>query len=369
MKQVLITIAVLALVVGGLIYWRGTMSPKIEPGQVVIESIPSGATVQFQGHLKGETPLQLQDIVPGLYFLQLNKANYPAHSQMVRVEPGQTTRVKIDLEQLRHREMQGDEKTDVEMIYIPAGEFTMGLREDQIDSLLARDETFQREWFANQTPAKRVYVDAFYIDKYEVTNADFARFLNAVKPDTIDQLIKYDKTYTRIYPSGAEYVVRKGYENYPVVYVTFAGAQAFAAWAGKRLPTEAEWEKAARGDHIQLFPWGSTFEPDRANTSDVDDTYLGLAPVGTFPKGASPYGVEDLAGNLWEWCADAYLPDYLKRADTRNPHIPLEESPLRVLRGGSYLNNYHLAIVASRQGVPVDYRDFVVGFRCVKDAD
>ncbi len=197
-----------------------------------------------------------------------------------------------------------------EMVNIPAGEFIMG------------SET----GYKNEPPPRRVFVDDFAIAKYPLTNVQYQAFLEA-NPEQ-----RPPKGWTGIdYPAG------RG--DHPVVFVNSENAQAYAAWLSRqsghefRLPTEAEWEKAARGERGNVYPWGEVFEDERCNSKDSGrgDT----TPVGVFDDGSSPYGVMDMAGNVWEWCADWYSAEYYVAAPARNPQGP-EEGKTRVTRGGSW---------------------------------
>ncbi len=241
-----------------------------------------------------------------------------------------------------------------DMVLIPAGEFRMGGSEN------------------NEKPVHSVYVDAFYMDKYEVTNAQYAEFLNAKGKHAEGGITWYhtEGSLSRIEFVSDKYSVKTGYENHPVTNVTWYGAMAYAIWKGKRLPTEAEWEKAARGGLAgQKYPWGNTIDSTKANYNrHINDT----TAVGTYP--ANGYGLHDMAGNVWEWCLDEYNRGFYAISPARNPlsgansikwlidNYQVVESP-RMLRGGSW----SLAVpVADRvSNMPfLSSNDF--GFRCVK---
>jgi formylglycine-generating enzyme len=191
------------------------------------------------------------------------------------------------------------------MVRIPAGEFTMG--RDGGD----RDEA----------PQHRVWLDEFYMDRLEVTNGEFRRFCDSTG---------------YLYPNNpgfdAGYFVDK--PSFPVVNITWEQARNYCAWAGERLPTEAEWEKAARGTDGRLYPWGNAWGDSVANIHG--EPFERTAPVGSLPRGASPYGVLDMAGNVWEWCADWYELEYYSKAPNRNPLGPVGPTPWRVVRGGGF---------------------------------
>ena len=185
------------------------------------------------------------------------------------------------------------------MVLIPAGEFRMGSNSGDPD----------------EKPVHSVYVDAFYMDKYEVTNAQYAAFLNAKGKHT-----EGGNTWLNIGAARVEYVAgvyraKGGYENHPVTYVSWHGAVAYSKWKGKRLPTEAEWEKAARGNLVGLtYPWGNSIDSSKANYNNrIKDT----TAVGKYT--ANGYGLYDMAGNVWEWCLDEYNSGFYALSPSQNP--------------------------------------------------
>ena len=236
-----------------------------------------------------------------------------------------------------------------EMLFIPAGTFTMGSDDER---------------FPNEAPAHNIYLDAYYIGKTEVTNAEYYQFWLADGGDESEHTpVSYGETF------GEWPAIAKTKPNYPVVGVSWNDAVAYAAWIGKRLPTEAEWEKAARGTDARRWPWGAQFsQPVKANVWHAKDGFKHLAPVGHYPTGASPYGALDMAGNVWEWTADWYSDTYYHRSEGRNPKGP-EAGSRRVVRGGSWLNPARLSRCATRIGQYPKSGTSFIGFRLAADAD
>ncbi|HGE70908.1 TPA: hypothetical protein ENX78_08745 [Candidatus Poribacteria bacterium] len=241
------------------------------------------------------------------------------------------------------------------MVLIPAGEFEMGIDRSEIPELVnwakGYDQSAMASWFEDETPRHKVYLDAYYIDVYEVTNEMYAKFLKATnhKPPKYWDDPRYNDP------------------QQPVVGVTWEDAKAYCDWAGKRLPTEAEWEKAARGGLIgKRFPWGDDASHDYANYAGTvgTDIWGYSAPVGKFaPNG---YGLYDMAGNVFEWCADWYEKDYYSKSPTKNPTGP-SSGKTRVVRGGGYGYTANFLRVSDRFGsyFPSNAYPFV-GFRCAK---
>lgn len=234
------------------------------------------------------------------------------------------------------------EKDGKEMIHIPAGDFMMGSNES----------------LENEGPAHTVHVNAFYIDRYPVTHEEYKRFTDA----TGHPIPCYDVEWVQTEGYNwdpEERTPPEGKDKHPVVLVSWEDARAYAAWAGKRLPTEAEWERAARGTDGRRWPWGNEFVTDRCNTKGGSAT--GTMPVGQYsPAGDSPEGVGDMVGNVWEYTSSLFRP---YPYDTNDGRESLEANGWRVLRGGSWMNDLNRARCTARlDGDFLFYNN--VGFRC-----
>ncbi len=246
-----------------------------------------------------------------------------------------------------------------DMVYIPAGNFLMGSTE--------KDGVVGLEVGLDEMPQHPVYVKGFYIDRYEVTNAQYEEYVEATGGYTPATWDYRQHPSGKIWPFGTP---PPGEGKNPVTDIDWYDAEAFCKWAGKRLPTEAEWEKAARGADGRIWPWGNTFDFAKVNTLESGKNWS--MPVGSYPQGVSPYGVYDMIGNVWEWTDSwyqAYPGSNLRRAAFGEKY--------RVLRGGSFLTPVQpFARVAHRYApelLPMESRDsswhtgFDVGFRCAKD--
>jgi formylglycine-generating enzyme required for sulfatase activity len=238
------------------------------------------------------------------------------------------------------------EKDGKEMVYIPAGDFLMG-SEESLD---------------NERPAHTARVDAFYIDRYPVTHEEYKRFVDA----TGHPVPCYDVEWAHPYGYNWDPENRtppEGKEKHPVVLVSWEDARAYAAWAGKRLPTEAEWERAARGTDGRRWPWGNEFVEGRCNCTESNSG--GTTPADKYsPEGDSPEGVGDTVGNVWEWTSSLFHPYPYDANDGRESK---EASGWRVLRGGSWWNDLNRTRCTARLD-----GDFLfcnnVGFRCAVSA-
>jgi len=234
-----------------------------------------------------------------------------------------------------------------DMVLIPAGEFLMGSEDGDDD----------------EKPVHKIYLDAYYIDKYEVTNAQFSRFLNEKRNQEEGGAtwLDIDDEECLIEYRNGRYQPKSGYDNHPVIEVSWYGARAYAKWAGKRLPTEAEWEKAARGGLVgKKYPWGDSIDSSKANYGgNVGHT----TPVGFYPPNG--YGLNDMTGNVWEWVSDWYDRDYYSSSPHRNPQGP-DSGSYRVARGGSWYRSARYLRSARRYYHYPHNAGSLLGFRCAK---
>lgn len=286
--------------------------------------------------------------------------------------------------------------TAAEMVLVPAGPFLMGSNRSD-GGKQAEEYGAAKPWYVDERPQRTLSLPAFYIDKYEVTNADYREFVRTanywVSPawrangyllnrEVLEQAdlptlrrlandtfnlaadpAKLDRE--RLLRAIAEEQAKQ--DRLPVTAVSWHNANDYCRWIGKRLPTEAEWEKAARGADGREYPWGERWDPARANAGQGENWEFGVAPVGSYPSGVSPYGVHDMAGNVMEWVQDWYEPYPGSRYTS-----PAFGRQYKVVRGGGWGGMGHYAIAQFYRGA---YRLYMkpdalfvdVGFRCAKD--
>lgn len=246
----------------------------------------------------------------------------------------------------------------VTMILIPAGEFIMG----------------NDDGLGDERPAHPVYLDAYYLDLTEVTNAQYRACVNAgiCAPPARTDCCTENRRFVPIWP---DYFDNPEFDNYPALFISWNAASAYCQWRGARLPGEAEWEKAARSVDQRLYPWGnddprpdllSFYWPPEAFPQRP--TYT-PAPVGSYPAGASPYGILDMAGNVYEWVQDWYAADYYASSPYENPTGPAEGN-FKVSRGGSFFNLGFRQRATGRNNafLPPESFHFDGGMRCAMDA-
>jgi serine/threonine-protein kinase len=223
----------------------------------------------------------------------------------------------------------------MEMVYVPAGEFEMGSSGEDPHA----DE--------DELPLHTVYLDAYWIDRTEVTNSLYTLCLTAGVCTP---------------PARSKYHSQRGYENHPIIGVSWDQARVYCGWAGRRLPSEAEWEKAARGTDDRMFPWGN--QPPSDDLLNFNHNVDETTPAGSYPDGASPYGALDMAGNAWEWVQDGYSTRFYSISPTQNP---ISDSPVnrRVLRGGNWDSNAD-GVRSTNRFWAFPGRNDTDGFRCAK---
>lgn len=235
---------------------------------------------------------------------------------------------------------------EMTLVCVPAGSFMMGAAEDDLQA------------GADEKPQHQVTLDAFWIDRTEVTNAMFAKCIAAGAC--------HERKYSPYLwgvrlPNGTPYYGETLYDDFPVIVLDGEEAQAYCEWAGRRLPYEAEWEKAARGTDGRLYPWGASIDCGHAN-------FLGCegkpAQVTSYDSGASPFGVLNMSGNLWEWVADWYDPAYYSQSPAENPLGP-DTGEYHILRGGGWRSlTSQLRVTNRASGKPEHSTDGEIGIRC-----
>jgi formylglycine-generating enzyme required for sulfatase activity len=238
--------------------------------------------------------------------------------------------------------------------FVQAGPFVMGSDTGEPD----------------ERPAHEVYVEDYWIDQTEVTNGMYAR---CVQAGMCAAPLEFSSETRSVYYGLARY------DDYPVLHVNWAMAVAYCRWAGARLPTEAEWEKAARGLDGRLYAWGDIWDvrahrrlnfsdssdPHGGSDPEADDGFPETAPVASFESGRSPYGLYDMAGNVWEWVADWYAPDYYVHSVLTNPGGP-GSGTLRSVRGGSWVASQLVFRTFNRNGIDPESHATGLGFRCAQ---
>ena len=287
---------------------------------------------------------QLKLIFEDGYNLYLRKdANLPEEGK-------EQTLIEKIREIVRNDKNQVSSLDGMELILVPAGEFPMGC---------ARSHHGGRLCVSQELPLHTVYLDAYYIDKYEVTNAQYSLCVES-------EACEVPQFANSVNGSSWEYWVHPEFDSHPVVFVTWYDAQDYCKWAGRRLPTEAEWEKAARGETIKAFPWGDEI-PDCSFTnfdatvfSDDESVCVGgTSRVGSYPIDTSTYGVMDMGGNVSEWVNDWY--SHYKETENLNPIGPVNGQE-KSYRGGNWYTFY--VQVAGRHSLTPDRYSGYLGFRC-----
>lgn len=227
-----------------------------------------------------------------------------------------------------------------EMVEIPEGPFTMGYNQGDPD----------------ESPAHPVYLKTYFIDLKEVTQSEYDRFV---------KMTKREKPQVPVFEEDVAKLIDP---DFPVVGIGWNDAFAYCRWAGKRLPTEAEWEKAARGEGQRLYPWGKEFTYAYSNIGGDDDGFPYLSPVGSYEMGRSPYGVYDMMGNVAEWVADTYDAHYYENSPFRDPPGP-DTTEFKVIRGSTWRDSKLNARLTKRFSAKMWRTDATIGFRCSQDVE
>ena len=265
---------------------------------------------------------------------------------------------------------------EMDMVFVPSGAFSMGSNREMVkyaqqlcnesgsDMAIA---TCRSAAFVDEQPAHRVRLDSFWLDRTEISNRQYRI---CVEADVCVQPC-LNSSFSRL-----SYHDNPVYADYPVINVDFYMASTYCSWVGARLPTETEWEYAARGPESLVFPWGNTFERSKLNYCDVncnglsagtfDDDYPDTAPIGTFPSGASWVGALDMAGNVREWVSDTYT--YYQSGEAVN-QSGIDTEELKIPRGGSWYDKPDDVRSANRGGELPDYFRHNLGFRCAQDTE
>ena len=262
-----------------------------------------------------------------------------AMSIKTEARPAPTSALSLDYSMYKTKI--GDEGR--EMVQVPEGPFIMGSKDGDPD----------------EAPERQTYLKAFYLDTREVSQEEYARFAKMTKRPLPKIEVFEDDQSKLLRPEFA------------AMSMTWDEALAYCKWAGKRLPTEAEWEKAGRGEGKRKYAWGDTFMMNgraNANVDGSEDGFRYLAPPGSFETGRSPYGIYDMTGNVAEWVADSYDEHYYQKAPYRDPKGP-EIGDLKVVRGGSWRETEHNARLSKRFAAKLWRTDITIGFRCAGDME
>lgn len=239
------------------------------------------------------------------------------------------------------------------MVYIPPGPYVAGTSEQQMRKLLELFPGWKEKWLQSEMPTRTEHTSGFFIDKFPITNMQYLDFVKATGHRVPDHWIGQET-------DSDEFQFPEEFAQHPVVFITWSDAMVFAKWTKKRLCTAIEWEKAGRGPHSWIFPWGEDFTLE--NTNCLESKIGTTTPVDYFKAGRSYYGVYDMAGNVWEWCLDKVV----------NPgeHETSEDpgAELHVIRGGSWRTPVFFVRGAHQNAVAGNLRTDNFGIRCAKDA-
>lgn len=247
------------------------------------------------------------------------------------------------------------------MVLVSEGEFLMGLSQKGVERFLS--DSIDYEIHKDETPQHKVFLDAYYIDQYEITVKQYAQFLKEIRNKELNPCCHLEEPARKNHTPN-NWKTQLLEPNMPVVGVDWYDAYAYAKWAEKRLPTEAEWEKAARGTQGKAYPWGDDYP-----TSKHSNFFLNVGRYvqgGSYPKGVSPYSAYDMAGNVWEWVNDTYSARYYHYSEPRNP-MGAPVGSQKCYRGGSFQTGPDELRSSFRSYNEATYRVDDLGFRCAKN--
>jgi formylglycine-generating enzyme required for sulfatase activity len=280
----------------------------------------------------------------------------------------------------------------MQMVFVPSGSFFMGSNDGQLNNAMEdcmkmySEKDCQRYLYNHEKPMHLVTLDKFWIDKTEVTNAQFCKFLNECGNKAENGTFWYEPAagsrgikYGFIDEIEGKFIPQNGFEDFPVIEVSWYGAVAYCKWIGVRLPTEAEWEYAARGPNAYIYPWGNDFNGKCVNYRDSSFIFDNLGKdlnfndgnpnwsfVGSYPSGASWCGALDMSGNIYEWVEDWWSATYYGSSPSKNPIGP-ESGTLKIGRGGSWYDpSWHVRSSYRKALSPSSARIHWIGFRCAK---
>ena len=320
---------------------NAVLTPKA--GVITLSSVPSEADVFVDNVAKGQTPCVIKVLDPGQHTIKIEKEGYEERSLTIDIRSGESIVKHMELikASIQNASSNGgvkkvgketvNQKDGSVLIEIPAGDFIMG----------------SNEGTSELKPVHTVYLDKYYLGKHEVTLGQYKKFCTETG---------------RWLPEQPDW--NQG-DDSPVVNVSWIDAKAYCDWAGLRLPTEAEWEKAARGCAGMKYPWGNDWNPSKCNSSGNGDVYINTSPVGSNLLGASFYGICDMIGNVWEWCNDFYAWNYYTISPITNPKGQAS-GPNRVLRGGCWYTTPLYMHAYDRSSDDPERRDSGTGFRVAK---
>lgn len=278
-------------------------------------------------------------LMVGLLVYESYKANQMKQLAMsIKSEAKETVSTVAGEDYSMYKTRMGDEGR--EMVQIPEGPFTMGSNDGDPD----------------EAPEHQVFLKGFFLDRKEVTQAEYMRFAKMTKR-AMPRIEVFEDDQSKLLQP-----------DFAAMSVSWDDAMAYCKWAGKRLPTEAEWEKAGRGEGKRRYSWGDKFAVNAANVDGSEDGYRYLAPPGVFEAGRSPYGLYDMTGNVAEWVADSYDEGYYKKSPYRDPKGP-ENADLKVVRGGSWRETEHNARISKRFAAKHWRTDITIGIRCAADLE